>query len=86
MRIVITKNGKIIFRGLEDESPDNYHKQQSRNKQSSSLSKLPLICSTNEDLLKKYSTRNNEFLHKILRYRDTFQSKRSSSIIEKNTI
>ena len=48
------------------------------------MSKLPIINSSNEELLKKYSTKNNEFLHKVLRYLDTFQSKRSSSIIEKN--
>ena len=86
MRILITKNGKIIVRGLEDELPDNHPKLHNRNKHSSSLSKLPIICSTNDDLFKKYSTRNSELLHKILRYRDTYKNKRSSSTIDKNTI
>ena len=86
MRIVITKNGKKIVKDLEDESPDTYEKQKSKYGQSSSMSKLPLICSTNEELLKKYSTKNNEFLHKVLRYRETFQSKRSNSIIDKSAL
>ena len=86
MRIVITKKGKIIVHELEDELPDNYEKQKSKYKFSSSLSKLPSISPTNEDLINKYSSRNNEFLNKVLRYRHTFQNKRSSSIIQKNTI
>ena len=86
MRIVITKNGKKIVHELEDESPKPFEKEKSKYKYSSSMSKLPAIVSTNDDLLKKYSTRNNEFIHKVLRYRDTYQSKRSSSIIDKNAI
>ena len=86
MRIVITKNGKIIVRELEEESPDNYEKKKSIYKQSSYFSKLPIINPTNEDLFKKYKTRNNEFVHKVLRYRDTFHCKRASSIIDKTTI
>ena len=86
MRIVITKNGKIIFHELEEESPDEYEKLKSQYKRSSSMSKLPIISTTNDNLFKKYSSRNNEFIHKILRYRDTFKKKRSSSIINKNAI
>ena len=86
MRIVITKNGKIIVHELEDESPSEYEKQKSKYYQSSSISKLPNINTTNEELFKKYSTKNNEFLHQVLRYRDTFQSKRSSSVIDKNAL
>ena len=86
MRIVITKNGKKIIKDLEDEGPDSYEKQKTKYGKSSSMSKLPLICTKNEELLKKYSTKNNEFLQKVLRYRDTFQSKRSSSIIDKNAL
>ena len=85
MRIVITKNGKILVQELEDQSPDNYERTKLKYNQSSSYTKLPII-STNEDLFKKYSTKNNEFMNKILRYRDTFQSKRSSSIIDKNAL
>ena len=85
MRIVITKNGKILVQELEDESPDNYERTKLKYNQSSSYTKLPII-STNEDLFKKYSTKNNEFMNKVLRYRDTFQSKRSSSIIDKNAL
>ena len=84
MRIVITRNGKKIVQDLE-EAPDTFEKQKSKYYQSSSMSKLPLI-STNEELFKKYSTKNNEFLHKVLRYRDTFQSKRSSSIVDKSAL
>lgn len=86
MRIVITRNGKKIVHEFEDELPDNSEKQKSNYIQSSSMSKLPIIYSSNEELFKKYSTKNNEFLHKVLRYRDTFQSKRSSSIIDKTAL
>ena len=86
MRIVITKNGKKIVHELEDESPNEYDKQKSKYNQSSSMSKLPIINTTNEELFKKYSAKNNEFLHQILRYRDTFQIKRSNSVIDKRAL
>ena len=85
MRIVITKNGKILVQELEDEIPDNYEKTKLKYNHSSSYTKLPII-STNEELFKKYSSKNNEFYNKVLRYRDTFHSKRSSSIVDKNAI
>ena len=86
MRIVITKNGKIIVRELDDESPE-IEKQKSKYNHSSSHTKLPIISSTtNDELFKKYSTKNNEFLNRVLKYRETFQSKRSSSIIDKSSL
>lgn len=86
MRIVITKNGKIIVRELDDESPE-IEKQKSKFSHSSSLTKLPIISSTtNDELLRKYSSKNNEFLNRVLKYRETFQSKRSSSIIDKSSL
>jgi len=86
MRIVITRNGKKIVHEFEDELPENSEKQKTKYVQSSSMSKLPIIYGSNEELLKKYSTKNNEFLHKVLIYRDTFQSKRSSSIVDKTAL
>ena len=97
MRIVVTKNGKIIVQELEEEPEDNNNSNNNNNisnyykikslkyNQSSSYSKLPII-SSNEELFKKYISKNNEFLNKVLRYRETFQSKRSSSIIDKNAL
>ena len=99
MRIVVTKNGKILVREIDEESQDtsnfntnsnnNFSKYRRikllKNNQSSSYSKLPKIAS-NEELFKKYSSKNNEFLNKVLRYRETCQSRRSSSIVDKNAL
>ena len=86
MRIVITRNGKKIVHEFEDELPENSEKQKSNYIKSSYMTKFPVIYSSNEKLLNKYKTKNNEFLHKVLRYRDTFQSKRSSSIVDKTAL
>ena len=88
MRIVITKNGKIIVRELEDESPNNnkFGKTNLKYNQSSSYTKLPIVYSSNEELFKKYNSKNNEFLRNVRRYRETFQSKRSSSVVDKNVL
>ena len=86
MRIVITKNGKILVRELEDEEIENHEKQQSNLMRSSSFTKLPPIGQTNDSLFNKYKTKNNEFLNQVLRYRETFHSKRASSNIDKNAL
>ena len=64
MRIVVTKNGKIIVQELEEEPQDNNNSNNNNNisnyykikslkyNQSSSYSKLPII-SSNEELFKK---------------------------------
>ena len=86
MRIVITKNGKIIVHELEDESPSNF-KSKIKYFQSSSYSRLPII-HTNEELLKKYSIlgKNNEFIMTLLRYKETSNKKRSNSLIDKKVL
>jgi hypothetical protein len=87
MRIVITKNGKTIVQELDDEAADNkFEKSKSRYNQSSSYTKLPIIYSNNEELFKKYNSKNNKFLKDILKYRETFQNKRSSSVVDRNVI
>ena len=62
MRIVITKNGKILVQELEEVTPSNI-RSKARTLQSSSYTKLPIIYS-NEELLQKYKNKrkNNEFL------------------------
>ena len=87
MRIVITKNGKTIVKELDEETTDNkFEKSKSKYNQSSSYTKLPIIYSNNEELFKKYTSKNNKFLKDILKYRQTFQNKRSSSVVDKNVI
>ena len=81
MRIVVTKNGKILFKELEDESPSNA-KFKIKSLQTSSYSKLPIIFS-NEDLLKKFNNKanNNKFIMTILRNKKISNKRRSNSII-----
>ena len=87
MRIVITKNGKTIVKELDEETADNkFDKSRSKYNQSSSYTKLPIIYSNNEELFKKYTSKNNKFLKDILKYRETFQNKRSSSVVDRNVI
>lgn len=87
MRIVITKNGKTIVKELDEETADNkFDKSKSKYNQSSSYTKLPIIYSNNEELFKKYTSKNNKFLKEILKYRETFQNKRSSSVVDRNVI
>lgn len=87
MRIVITKNGKTIVKELDEETADNkFDKSKSKYNQSSSYTKLPIIYSNNEELFKKYTSKNNKFLKDILKYRETFQNKRSSSVVDRNVI
>lgn len=87
MRIVITKNGKTIVQELDDEISDNkFEKSKSKYNQSSSYTKLPIIYSNNEELFKKYTSKNNKFVKDILKYRETFQNKRSSSVVDRNVI
>ena len=87
MRIVITKNGKTIVKELDEETSDNkFERSKSKYDQSSSYTKLPIIYKNNEELFKKYTYKNNKFLKDILKYRETFQNKRSSSVVEKNVI
>jgi hypothetical protein len=87
MRIVITKNGKTIVKELDEETTDNkFEKSKSKYNQSSSYTKLPIIYSNNEELFKKYTSKNNKFLKDILKYRETFQNKRSSSVVDRNII
>lgn len=86
MRIVITKNGKIIVHELEDESPSHI-KSKIKSFQSSSYSRLPII-RTNEELLKKYSTKgkNNEFIMTLMRHKETSNKKRSNSLMDKKVM
>ena len=87
MRIVITKNGKTIVKELDEETTDNkFEKSKSKYNQSSSYTKLPIIYSNNEELFKKYTSKNNKFVKDILKYRETFQNKRSSSVVDRNVI
>jgi hypothetical protein len=87
MRIVITKNGKTIVKELDEETTDNkFEKPKSKYNQSSSYTKLPIIYSNNEELFKKYTSKNNKFVKDILKYRETFQNKRSSSVVDRNVI
>jgi len=87
MRIVITKNGKTIVKELDEETADNkFDKSKSKYNQPSSYTKLPIIYSNNEELFKKYTSKNNKFLKDILKYRETFQNKRSSSVVDRNVI
>ena len=87
MRIVITKNGKTIVKELDEEATENkFEKSKSKYNQSSSYTKLPIIYTNNEELFKKYTSKNNKFLKDILKYRETFQNKRSSSVVDKNVI
>ena len=86
MRIVITKNGKILVHELEDESPSNI-KSRMKSFQSSSYSRLPII-HTNEELLKKYSTKGktNEFIMTLMRHKETSTKKRSNSLMDKKVM
>ena len=86
MRIVVTKNGKILFKELEDESPSNA-KFKIKSLQTSSYSKLPIIFS-NEDLLKKFNNKanNNKFIMTILRNKKISNKRRSNSIIPQKSV
>ena len=83
MRIVITKNGKLVVQELEEESPSNL-KSKFKSFQSSSYSKLPFIHS-NDDLLKKYSNKiNNDFITTLLRQKNVVAKRRSNSLMNRN--
>ena len=83
MRIVITKDGKLLIQELEEESPSHI-RSQIKSFHSSSYSKLPLIY-TNEDLIKMYSTKNknNEFIKTLIRYKEISKKKRSNSLVNR---
>ena len=86
MRIVITKNGKILVRELEEESPSNI-KSKIKSFQSSSYSRLPLIY-TNEELLKKYNNKrkNNVFIKTLMLQREVSSKHRSNSLVDKKAL
>ena len=86
MRIVITKNGKILVQELEEEIPSNI-KPKIKSFQSSSYSRLPII-NTNEELLKKYSnkSKNNEFIINLLHNREISSKRRSYSLIDQKAL
>ena len=86
MRIVITKNGKIIFKELEDETPSNF-KLRIKSLQTSSYSKLPIIY-TNEDLLKRFNNKsiNNKFILTVLRNKEISNKTRSHYLINKKNL
>ena len=86
MRIVITKNGKILVRELEEESPSNI-KSKIKSFQSSSYSRLPLIY-TNEELLKKYNNKrkNNVFINTLMLQREVSSKHRSNSLVDKKSL
>ena len=86
MRIVITKNGKIIVQELEEESSPSDMRSKIKSSQSSYYSKLPVIY-TNEELLKKYSKkRRNEFIMTILHHKENINKQRSNSLANKKVI
>ena len=85
MRIVITKNGKLVVQELEEESPSNL-KSKFKSFQSSSYSKLPFIHS-NDDLLKKYSNKiNNDFITTLLRQKNVVAKRCSNSLMNRNAL
>ena len=86
MRIVITKNGKILFKELEDESPSN-HQFKIKSLQTSSYSKLPIIYS-NDDLLKKFNAKanNNKFIMTVLRNKKISNKRRSNSLLAQKSL
>ena len=85
MRIVITKNGKLLVQELEEESPSNL-KSKIKSFQSS-YSKLPVIY-TNEELIKKYSNKrkNNDFIKTLMFQRELSNKKNSNSLIDKRAL
>ena len=86
MRIVITKNGKILFKELEDESPSNLQFK-IKSLQTSSYSKLPIIHS-NDDLLKKFNAKanNNKFIMTVLRNKKISNKRRSNSLLAQKSL
>lgn len=86
MRIVITKNGKIIFKELDDEFPSNL-KLRIKSLHTSSYSKLPII-HTNEDLLKKFNSKsiNNKFILTVLRNKEISNKRRAHSLADKTNL
>ena len=85
MRIVITKNGKILFKELEDETPSN-SKFKIKSLQTSSYSKLPIIFS-NEDLLKKFKNKaNNKFIMTVLHNKKISNKRRSNSLLAQKSL
>ena len=86
MRIVITKNGKILFKELEDESPSNLQFK-IKSLQTSSYSKLPMIYS-NDDLLKKFNAKanNNKFIMTVLRNKKISNKRRSNSLLAQKSL
>ena len=86
MRIVITKNGKILFKELEDESPSNLQFK-IKSLQTSSYSKLPIIYS-NDDLLKKFNSKanNNKFIMTVLRNKKISNKRRSNSLLAQKSL
>ena len=63
MRIVITKNGKILVQELEDESPNNYERTKLKYNQSSSYTKLPIISTNAYECDSTLSSFNPIFSH-----------------------
>ena len=86
MRIVITKNGKILVQELEEVTPSNI-RSKARTLQSSSYTKLPIIYS-NEELLQKYKNKrkNNEFLKILFHQKELSSKRRTNSLIDKKAL
>ena len=84
MRIVITKNGKKFIRELDDEELMNIRQKMNKNNLLSSTSKLPVIQTSNEKLIKKFNRNNNEFFKGITKYKETIG--RTNSLIDKNLL
>ena len=86
MRIVITKNGKILIKELEDQFPSN-SQFKLKSLQTSSYSKLPIIYS-NEDLLKKFNNKanNNKFILTVLRNKKISNKRRANSLLAQKSL
>ena len=86
MRIVITKNGKILIKELEDQFPSN-SQFKLKSLQTSSYSKLPIIHS-NEDLLKKFNNKanNNKFILTVLRNKKISNKRRANSLLAQKSL
>ena len=86
MRIVITKNGKILIKELEDQFPSN-SQFKLKSLQTSSYTKLPIIYS-NEDLLKKFNNKanNNKFILTVLRNKKISNKRRANSLLAQKSL
>ena len=86
MRIVITKDGKILVKELEEETSPSDMRTKLKSSQSSYYFKLPTIY-TNEELLKKYRKKTrDEFIMTILHHKEHLNKRRSNSLINKKDI